>query len=54
MNPVAVTGLGVVSPHGDDPQAMFSALMRADSSGMRLTVTFWNGAFSPQNPSNRS
>lgn len=32
MNPVAVTGLGVVSPHGDDPQAMFSALMRAESA----------------------
>ena len=30
--PVAVTGLGVVSPHGDDPQAMFAALMRGDSA----------------------
>jgi len=29
---IAVTGLGVVSPHGDDAQAMFSALMRADSA----------------------
>ena len=32
MNAVAVTGLGVVSPHGDDPQAMFAALMRSESA----------------------
>jgi 3-oxoacyl-[acyl-carrier-protein] synthase II len=32
VNVVAVTGLGVVSPHGDDPQAMFAALMRAESA----------------------
>ena len=32
MNRVAVTGLGVVSPHGDDPQAMFAALMRGESA----------------------
>ena len=32
MNQVAVTGLGVVSPHGDDAQAMFAALMRAEST----------------------
>ena len=30
--PVAVTGLGVVSPHGDDPQAMFAALLRGASA----------------------
>jgi 3-oxoacyl-[acyl-carrier-protein] synthase II len=29
---VAVTGLGVVGPHGDDPQAMFAALMRGESA----------------------
>jgi len=32
VNQVAVTGLGVVSPHGDDAQAMFAALMRAEST----------------------
>ena len=32
MNAVAVTGLGVVSPHGDDPQAMFAALLRSESA----------------------
>ena len=32
MNRVAVTGLGVVSPHGDDPQAMFAALVRGESA----------------------
>ncbi|WP_076997612.1 beta-ketoacyl synthase [Variovorax sp. KK3] len=29
---VAVTGLGVVSPHGDDAAAMFDALMRSESA----------------------
>jgi 3-oxoacyl-[acyl-carrier-protein] synthase II len=29
---IAVTGLGVVSPHGDDHGAMFEALMRGDSA----------------------
>lgn len=29
---VAVTGLGVVSPHGDDPQAVFAALMQGRSA----------------------
>jgi len=29
---VVVTGLGVVGPHGDDPQAMFAALMRGESA----------------------
>ncbi len=29
---VAVTGLGLVSPHGDDPFAMFAALMRGESA----------------------
>ncbi|WP_431275606.1 beta-ketoacyl-[acyl-carrier-protein] synthase family protein [Variovorax ureilyticus] len=32
MSEVAVTGLGIVSPHGDDPQAMFDALMRGESA----------------------
>lgn len=32
MTQVAVTGLGVVSPHGDDAQAMFAALMRGESA----------------------
>ena len=32
MSPVVVTGLGVVSPHGDDALAMFAALMRAESA----------------------
>ncbi len=29
---VAVTGLGVVSPHGNDPRGMFAALMRGESA----------------------
>ena len=29
---VAVTGLGVVSPHGDDARAMFAALLRGESA----------------------
>ena len=29
---VVVTGIGVVSPHGDDPEGMFSALMRGESA----------------------
>ena len=29
---VVVTGLGAIAPHGDDPQAMFAALMRAESA----------------------
>ena len=33
MNPlVSVTGLGVVSPHGDDPRTMFAALLRGESA----------------------
>ncbi len=28
----AITGIGVVSPHGDDPQQMFDALMRGESA----------------------
>jgi len=32
VNSVVVTGLGVVAPHGDDAQAMFAALMQADSA----------------------
>jgi len=30
--PVAVTGLGAVTPHGDDLQALFAALMRGESA----------------------
>ncbi len=32
MNTVAITGLGAVSPHGDDPLVMFAALMHAESA----------------------
>ena len=32
MNAVAVTGLGVIGPHGDDPDTLFSALMAARSA----------------------
>ena len=32
MSSVAVTGLGVIAPHGDDAQAMFASLMRAESA----------------------
>ena len=32
MSAVAITGLGLVAPHGDDPQALFAALMRGDSA----------------------
>ena len=33
MNPqVAVTGLGVMAPHGADPHALFAALMRGESA----------------------
>ncbi len=32
MSAVAVTGLGVVSPHGNDAHAMFAALMRGQSA----------------------
>ncbi|MET3516242.1 3-oxoacyl-[acyl-carrier-protein] synthase II [Pseudacidovorax sp. 1753] len=32
MTQVAITGLGVVSPHGEDAQAMFAALMRGESA----------------------
>jgi 3-oxoacyl-[acyl-carrier-protein] synthase II len=31
-NDVVVTGLGVVSPHGDEPRQMFAALMRGESA----------------------
>jgi 3-oxoacyl-[acyl-carrier-protein] synthase II len=30
--PVAVTGLGAIAPHGDDPLGMFTALMRGESA----------------------
>lgn len=29
---VAVTGLGIVAPHGNDPQAMFAAFLRGESA----------------------
>ncbi|HZV53893.1 MAG TPA: beta-ketoacyl-[acyl-carrier-protein] synthase family protein [Rhodocyclaceae bacterium] len=29
---IAVTGIGVISPHGDDHEAMFAALMRGESA----------------------
>jgi len=29
---VAVTGIGIVSPHGDDPDRMFAALLRGESA----------------------
>ncbi len=32
MNEVAVTGLGVISPHGNAPREMFAALMRGESA----------------------
>jgi 3-oxoacyl-[acyl-carrier-protein] synthase II len=32
VNAVAVTGLGVVAPHGDDPGRLFDALLRGDSA----------------------
>ncbi|MBB3177571.1 beta-ketoacyl-[acyl-carrier-protein] synthase family protein [Variovorax sp. Sphag1AA] len=32
MTEVAITGIGIVSPHGDEPQAMFDALMRGESA----------------------
>lgn len=32
MSEVFVSGLGVVSPHGDDTEAMFAALLRGDSA----------------------
>jgi len=39
---VAITGLGVISPHGDEPGAMFDALM-AGTSGLRR----WREAAEP-------
>jgi 3-oxoacyl-[acyl-carrier-protein] synthase II len=32
VTPVVVSGLGVVSPHGDDAQAMFAAILRGESA----------------------
>ena len=32
MTSVAVTGMGVVAPHGETPDGVFAALMRADSA----------------------
>ena len=31
MSQVVVTGLGVMAPHGDEPETLFAALMRGDS-----------------------
>ena len=42
---VAVTGLGVISPHGADPGALFAALMRGESAVRHLTLTSDAGAF---------
>jgi 3-oxoacyl-[acyl-carrier-protein] synthase II len=39
---VAITGIGVIAPHGDDPGAMFDALM-VGTSGLRR----WEGASEP-------
>jgi len=36
---VAVTGLGVVAPHGDDPGSLFDALLRGES--------FWTAVHEP-------
>lgn len=33
---VVITGLGVVSPHGTDPNAMFDALFRGESAARRI------------------
>jgi len=41
MNGVVVTGLGVVAPHGDDPEAMFRALMQGESA-IRPVFPDWN------------
>jgi len=35
---VVITGLGVVSPHGTDPNAMFDALMRGESAARRIEL----------------
>lgn len=32
VNGVVVTGLGVMAPHGDDPAAMFAAILRGESA----------------------
>ena len=42
---VAVTGLGVVSPHGADPGVLFAALMRGESAVRRLTLASDAGPF---------
>lgn len=39
MRRVAVTGLGVVSPHGHDVEAMFAALMRGESAVRQVFPT---------------
>jgi 3-oxoacyl-[acyl-carrier-protein] synthase II len=36
VNEVLVSGLGVVSPHGNDAQAMFTALLRGESAVRRV------------------
>ena len=51
MNAVVVTGLGVVAPHANDPDALFEALMRGESAlrpalpGMRKPVAAATVAF---------
>ena len=42
---VAVTGLGVVSPHGADPGVLFAALMRGESAVRHLTLASDAGPF---------
>jgi 3-oxoacyl-[acyl-carrier-protein] synthase II len=42
---VAITGLGVVSPHGSDAGAMFDSLLRGESAVRHLTLTSEAGPF---------
>ena len=42
---VAITGLGVVSPHGADPGILFAALMRGESAVRHLTLASDAGPF---------
>jgi len=42
---VAITGLGVVSPHGNNPAAVFAALLRGESAVKRVTLQSANDSF---------
>jgi 3-oxoacyl-[acyl-carrier-protein] synthase II len=42
---VAITGLGVLSPHGSDPAAMFDALMRGESAVRRTPLESGTDSF---------